>query len=143
MRKKFGELEIAQALRKNITRMSQELYQINCFDKLLVSSSFRQQLIMLFRETLNINFFYVKWAEIVFFPLVPLGMRLSLVAIAFSRQWKVAIIQWSFSSFQSLLLFGKGMRFGKFKITYLYFSKFVLTAVQFKYEVNHMKFYYS
>ena len=138
----FGELEIAQALWTNMTRMSQELYQINCFDKLLVRL-FRQQLILLFCKTLNVNFFHVKCAGIVFLLLVPLGMRLSLVAIAFSRQSKVAIIQWSFSSFHSLLLCGKGMRFGEFKTTYLYFSKFVLTAVQFKYEVNHMKFYYS
>ena len=75
-----------------MTRMSQELYQINCFDKLLVRL-FRQQLILLFCKTLNVNFFHVKCAGIVFLLLVPLGMRLSLVAIAFSRQSKVAIIQ--------------------------------------------------
>ena len=76
---------MAQALWTNMTRMSQELYQINCFDKLLVRL-FRQQLILLFCETLNVNFFYVKCAGIVFLLLVPLGTRLSLVAIAFSRQ---------------------------------------------------------
>ena len=52
--------------------VSQELYQINCFDKLLVRL-FRQQLILLFCETLNVNFFLREMCRNCFLPVGALG----------------------------------------------------------------------
>lgn len=104
---------------------------------------FRQQLILLFCETLNVNFFTWNVQELFSCYWCPWERGYLLLQLHFRDNQKLPLSSDPFHHFISLLLCGKGMRFGKFKTTYLYFSKFVLTAVQFKYEVNHMKFYYS